>query len=276
MKKKTMILLLVILAVVLFACSKRDFNGISSAYTYSDHERYSAGSGQIADTVKKIDISWIDGKVNFEYHDGKDIMISETAAATLDATTTMHWLVDGDTLYVKYAASGFKTGKNLKKVLSVRLPDGIELENVTMNVVSTVVQMGELDAERINIQTVSGNAEGSFKQTDEVMIHTVSGDVSISAEQVKRVSVSTVSGNAACRFVTMPETISIDSVSGNATLYLPEDAGFHAQMDSVSGKVSGGMPMEQKGKGNYGSGDESCKITVETVSGNLKIEKLNK
>lgn len=275
--KKVIIAILVVLALVLFIGSRNDFNfgGITSSYVYSDAERYTAGGGKINENVEKIDLSWIDGKVEFAHHDGDGIVISE-AAGKLETDQMLHWLVDGDTLYIKYAASGFKTGKNLNKALSVSLPKDIEITDVTLNVVSSDVRLDELTAERISIQTVSGDLEGAFKQADKLTVNTVSGTVSAAAEQVEDVSVSTVSGNAAFRFETAPKKIDIDSVSGNATIYLPENAGFHAQMDSVSGDVSGSLPMELKDKETYVSGDEACSIRINTVSGDVKMEKLEK
>lgn len=277
MKKRTIVLILVILAVVLFAWSRNDFrfSGISSSYVYADAERYTAGGGKITDTVEKIDLSWIDGEVDVAYHDGDGIVISEKAG-NLDEDKQLHWLVEDDTLYIKYAASGARMDRNLNKALSVKLPKEIKLDNVIMNVVSSDVQVHELSAEKISIHTVSGDAEGLFTQADEVSVNTVSGTVSMSAKQVDAVAVSTVSGNAAFRFETAPKKVSIDSVSGDATLYLPENVGFYAEMDSVSGKVSGSLPMEQKEKKTYVSGDEACRIDISSVSGDVKLDKLTK
>lgn len=273
--KKVIIAILVILAVVLFAGSKNDFsfNGSGSSYVYSDAERYTAGGGKITENVKKIDLSWIDGRVDVAYHDGDGVVLSETAG-NLKNDQMLHWLVDGETLYIKYAASGFKTGKNLNKALTVSLPKGIDLDHVTMNVVSSDVRVTDLSAQTVSIQTVSGDLEGVFKQNSKLTVSTVSGSVSAAVENVEDVSVSTVSGNAAFRFEMAPKKIDIDSVSGNATIYLPEDTGFHAQMDSVSGDVSGSLPMEVKDKETYVSGDEACSIRINTVSGDVKMEKL--
>lgn len=275
MKKRILVLILLILAVLLYACSKQDFSIVSSAYTYSDAKRYTAGGGKVTGDVEKIDISWIDGKVEIAYHDGDDIVISENED-NLETDKQLHWLVDGDTLYVKYAASGFKTMKNLNKALSVKLPKGIKLDDVVMNTVSSNVQMRELAVKKINIETVSGDVEGMLTQADDVRIHTVSGSVSMTAKQVEAVTVSTVSGKAAFRFETAAKKMNFDSVSGDVTIYLPEDAGFYAKMDSVSGDVGGNLPMERKNEETYTSGDESCRININTVSGDAKLQKIEK
>lgn len=273
--KKAIIVILVILAVVLFIGSKNDFEfgGITSSYVYSNADRYTAGGGKINADVAKIDLSWIDGKAEFVHHDGDNILISEKAEK-LDTDKQLHWLVDGDTLYIKYAASGFKTGKNMNKTLTVSLPKDIALDKLIMNVVSTDVKVQELATEHISIQTVSGDVEGSIKQVEEAAINTVSGSVSMAVGEAESVSVSTVSGNAAFRFESAPKKITADSVSGNVIIYLPEDAGFYAKMDSVSGDVSGDLPMEMKDKETYVSGDESCRISINTVSGDAKLEKM--
>lgn len=272
--KKAIIVILVILAVVLFIGNKNDFEfgGITSSYVYSEAERYTAGDGKINADVTKIDLSWIDGKAEFVYHDGDDIILSEKTEK-LDTNKQVHWLVDGDTLYIKYAASGFKTGKNMNKALTVSLPKELALDKLIMNVVSTDVQVHELAAEHISIQTVSGDVEGAIKWAEEATINTVSGSVSMAAKEAETVSVSTVSGNAAFRFEAAPKKITADSVSGNVVIYLPENTGFYAKMDSVSGHVSGDLPMVMKDKETYVSGDESCRISINTVSGDAKLEK---
>ena len=58
-------------------------------------------------------------------------------------------------------------------------------------------------------------------------------------------------------------------------IFLPEDTGFKAEMDSVSGSVRGYFAMERKGEDEYVYGDGRCEIDVNPVSGDLMLEKLN-
>ena len=63
------------------------------------------------------------------------------------------------------------------------------------------------------------------------------------------------------------------SVSGNVRISMPENAGFTADVDSVSGDISGTYPMQMNAKNRYIGGDGSCRISVNTVSGDIQLDK---
>lgn len=48
-------------------------------------------------------------------------------------------------------------------------------------------------------------------------------------------------------------------------IFLPEDTGFKAEMNSVSGSVKGSFAMEREGEDEYVYGDGRCEIDVNPV-----------
>lgn len=274
MKKSTRILLIVVLCLLLIGCTAR--KGLIAGYTYENAHRYHAGGGAITQQVTVLDVSWIEGKVNIDYHNGDDIRISETASRSLKDDWQVHWLVDGNTLYVKYAASGFSTTANLEKQLTLLLPEGLQLKDANISVVSADMDVRALQADTIKLNTVSGKVFAGINTADKLTIDSVSGDLQVDAYRLRQVDLSTVSGDASLQLAHAPEKIKSDAVSGDVTVYLPEGTGFTAELDSVSGKVGGDMPMVSEGKNRYTAGNGECRIDVESVSGDVKVNELNR
>lgn len=248
--KKGWIVAVIIVAVVLLLSSGR-----LNKYSYADGRDYTAGNARITQKVEEIEINWVSGKVDIVLHDGDDIILTEESDRKLTEKKQMHWLLDGKTLRVQYIASGALSTTNVKKNLTVMLPVTLSLDGVSINVVSSSVEADAL-------------------QADKLMINTVSGRVDVACKRVNEVKANTVSGGLHLTFDRAPERITAGSVSGDVNIALPEDTGFRAELDSVSGDVRSGFSMERKDKDLYVCGNESCRIDVNTVSGDLNIDEL--
>lgn len=270
MKKSTLILLLLTLCLVLCSCT---INGVSiGGYTYENADRYTAGDAGIDSRVENIDVSWIAGNVQTARHSGSDIRLSETSGRTLKKDEQLHWWLDGDTLYVKYAESGYISSRNLNKQLTLLLPASLELEDISISTVSANVETDTLNARAITLNTVSGNIDAAAASAARVKIDSVSGNVKLSADRIDDLKADSVSGDVTLRFDRMPASIDADTVSGDLTLLLPEDAGFSVRIDSVSGRVKGNLSMTPNGKDSYIRGDGRCTITADSVSGDVILD----
>lgn len=245
MKKPTVILLLIALCLLLSCCSV-------NAYHYSDSRRYTAGAAEVSGRIENIDVSWIDGSVTIAYHSGNDVCLRETSDRRLDRDDELHWWLDGDTLYIKYAESGFRLGVNLNKNLTVLLPEGMKLDTLKINGVSADVEADEIVAETVDVNTVSG-------------------DVQMDVVRVQNMTVNTVSGNTTLRFDREAEALDVNTVSGNVELVLPENADVTVKVNTVSGNVAGELPVARDGK-DYTFGNGRYDIGVGTVSGNVRVD----
>lgn len=68
-----------------------------------------------------------------------------------------------------------------------------------------------------------------------------------------------------------PDKIDMSTVSGAVTLILPEDTSMTLRFNTVSGKLSSELPGETDGK-NSVFGDGACECSVDTTSGDLRIQ----
>ena len=125
-------------------CAAIVSRGIMGGHRYEYADKYTAGGAVIGDAVKKLDIHWIDGKVNFVQGSGSAIELSEMSKNPISGDKAMRWLVDGDTLRVQYAKSGFISFKSLNKELTVALPEGLALEDVRLEATSADVTAPQL------------------------------------------------------------------------------------------------------------------------------------
>ncbi len=124
---------------------------------------------------------------------------------------------------------------------------------------------------KLSVNTASGSVELSGIKAEEASLNTVSGRVRY-AGTAKKVNANSVSASVRLDLDVCPEEADLDSVSGGLTLVLPENAGFQAEYDSVSGKFSSGFPVTDKaGLAVYGSG--KAKFSFSTTSGDMKVEK---
>lgn len=252
MKKSTRILLVIILCLVLVAISlpgRFSFNH----YEYDNAGRYTAGGCTIDQPVKTIDLSWISGKVKIARHSGDEIRLTETASRKLKEAEQVHWLLDGDTLYVKYVRAGKLYSSRMDKELTLLLPEDLHLDG-------------------IRISGVSAQIGADLPQADAVSIQSVSGDADVALQQAGTVRIDTVSGDVALRMTAAPRSIDADAVSADVTIRLPESAGFHAELDSVSGRVGGSLLEGAVDVKAYTRGSGECRITMNSVSGDLRLD----
>lgn len=287
MKKLVCVAMLIALCLLLCSCG-------GMAYHYSDSRHYTAGAADIDKRVEKLDIGWLDGTVTVEYHNGSDIELSETGAGRSEKDQ-LHWYLEGRTLHVRYAASGQALVGVKNKGLTVKLPRGLELDEVKIAVTSAEVAADGVDAEKIHIQSASGRvALRQYGSADEIKLDTASGNVAIACENTDRltvnsasgqvivdaihaddVNVHTASGAMTLQFADVPERVNCDSVSGNVTVLWPEKEGFTADVDTISGSVGGGLRLDKTDRDDYRYLNGGCRIDVNTVSGNVYFEQSN-
>lgn len=245
-----------LVALSFSSCIKINTDSIKIASKYDHAAQYKPGSEPIASEISKLEIDWISGSVAIESYDGTELTFAETSEKALTEETTMHyWLQEGGHLHIQFGKSGAKF-KNFDKQLTVKIPASWKLDKIELDVVSSDV-------------TVNGIVCNEFE------LDGVSADVDIRASAMKEVEMNTVSGNLNADFSGADaeaclDKLSLESVSGSASLVLPESWGFSAEMESVSGKVN--CPFATKvEKGEYTYGDGRIEIEMESVSGSLTI-----
>ncbi len=257
MKTRKAIILCFALAFALLAltgCFIKS-KGVISAYSYDSASKYSVGNASVDPSkVNDLEIDWVSGSVKVVYGRTRAIEIAETSKkGKLSDDEQLRWLVDGSKLRIKFMKSGIKLLSDLDKDLVVTIPEGMVFND-------------------LEIDTVSSNSEITVN-AQKYDIDNVSGDVTLSAASAKEFEMKTVSGDAMLSFASCPSEVDMDSVSGNCTLRIPADSGFTAKISSVSGKISTTIPATMSDD-RIEAGDGDARFSLSTVSGNLRIESL--
>ena len=155
-------------------------------------------------------------------------------------------------------------------IISVTTTSGyVEVNNCTEN-----------KAERIKLDSVSGNHTISGFRCDEFKFNSVSG--CIKAEGVSgKGSADIVSGEIFIDYAEWDNNLKLNAVSGEFDITLPEDAGVEIDLDALSGEVEVELKEDENdtdkstfsGESNSGElgGDNVHEVKVDLVSGEVSI-----
>ncbi|MBR5405036.1 MAG: DUF4097 family beta strand repeat protein [Oscillospiraceae bacterium] len=294
----------------LSGCSAR-FITAGTGVKYKNAEKYTAGDCEITGKIDALDIDWPSGSVEVKVSDGDTVTVKETTKADLEDDLKVHSWADGSVLRVRFCKSGTNYRKSESKTLEITVPEGTLFETVTADTASAELTCTGLKAKTVDLDAASGtlrytgtadtfradaasgnvvfSGEARVIKTDtasgnvtvdltgrneSISADTASGKMNISAEQPGKISADSASGDQSFRLNAVPQEMNLDSASGDVCIYLPEDAGFTADISTASGTVQSEMPLTKSGNGTYTCGSGGSKIEVDTASGDVSIMKL--
>lgn len=163
---------------LLSACGLLDAFSNRVPTTYASAEKYTAGNTEFEGKVDTFGIWWQDGSVTVKTHKENTVKIEESANQTLDDTFRLHWryynTTDyGNVLYIQYSASGNFDFGELKKDITVYLPenDGMDLSLQTDAASADLDVSGfENTLEELHVITNSGKISAKIDSADEAWI----------------------------------------------------------------------------------------------------------
>lgn len=246
--KKLCVLLAALMGLTLLSGCHISINGEGTFETYKNSEKYQAGNFTYETAgIREVEIHWVSGQVEIRQEAGERLSVSEEAD-NLKEEQQLHYLLDGDTLIIRYCRSGYIGRINGKaKKLNVAIPEGV---NLTVKTVSSDVYADSLVLEELEVETVSGETEIGSLSAQTLRIDTVSGDVSVRLEDC--------------------EEANLESVSGELELSFAEELGLTVEFSSVSGELETAREyLVRNKKSIFGAG--GCEVDAETVSGDLVI-----
>ena len=132
----------------------------------------------------------------------------------------------------------------------------------------------DLEVATLEIETTSGDIEVPQLTAGVIHIQTVNGDLELSGSGCE-LDLGTVNGDLRLRLAAMPKTLNIETVNGDVNLYLPDNDGFSLEYHRVNGDVRSDFDLQtslndKNGIAVYlGGGDRQYKLT--TVNGDLRI-----
>ena len=255
------------------------FFSVDSSFYANDTEQYYTENNAVIDTkISSVDVSWIEGSVTIEPWEKDFIGISETGRGELDEDEKFRWRVTHDgRLIIKYSEAkklGFITvgiESDEAKDLKISVPSSLYCSSIEIEAVSAEIYISGLEGDELDLSTVSGNVNLdnlSFKNLEAEM---VSGDIKLSGN-FDTADFSMVSGKIYATILNVPRDFSLESVSGNIELTLPENiSGFTVISDSLSEDVTIYRDVTEQND-RFVFGDGSFEISVETVSGKVIVK----
>ena len=152
--------------------------------TYDNADKYTAGNAEFEGKVDSFTIWWIAGKVTVRTHKENTVKIEETANRELDTNFSLHYRYFnasdyGDILYIHYSASGNFDFGDLKKDITVYLPENDGMD-VTVRTDSAEVDLDlsqfENTLEEITVLNNSGKVSVKIDSADSVRISGANDD----------------------------------------------------------------------------------------------------
>ena len=262
------VLLTIVLCAFLFSIPvKRLTIGALSIGNSANRGTESASQSFDASQVQSLEIDWVDGAVSIRQDTGDALRYTVSGG---DADSTAYSLEDGKLTISAMESSVLNFGSHRGADLTVLVPKGWTPKELSVESISAPIQIENLTGTELDVDTVSGVMELKDIRSDKLSLSTISAKITCSGA-AHEISLETTSGNCALELTERPEKIDLDSVSGDLELFLPKTAGFTLRQDTVSGKFRSDFDYTCPSESRYVSGDGSCAISADTVSGNVNI-----
>ena len=223
-----------------------------------------------ADPIRKISIEWTSGAITLRHADVDQIVFSETEAVDAEP---MVWLTAGDTLKISCTKEEtfFHIGVVPDKDLLIEAPRDWDCVELEIDTASADVNVENMTIARVDFDGASGDFDFLDCTVDTMEIDTASGDLNFCGS-LNTLDCDGASADCDIRLSNCPNRIEMDLASGDLNLTLPEDCGFTANLEALSGKLDTDFQVSHTNKGLV-SGDGSCRIDMSAMSGNVFIHK---
>ena len=204
------------------------------------------------------------GHGRFRDREGHEVRVTGRSRDGLEASADLHVTVPA--------------GKNVALYLGV----GKAVVTNVAGVIRVYVASADVAADgtrgTLRVSTGSGNVD-LRDGTGDVSLETGSGDIEATNTSGDQVSFETGSGNVDVALVTTFRSLRIETGSGDVTLKVPQTLGAQVDLDTGSGDIDlGGLTLQVRRlehdhiTGTIGDG--SGRLSVETGSGNVRLQKL--
>lgn len=234
-KSRILTIALIVVLIILAGSAWLIFGSTAAGIEYANADKYTVGGATVTDPVENLFIDWTSGAVSIEYHSGGGVIITETANKTLAEDDRLRWWLDGSTLRIRFAKSGFRISFNLEKQLTVSLPEGTVLALADIGTTSGDMNIPDLAADEIRLGSTSGNIKAGTV-TKKLTASSTSGDVNVEqAGSIDTVSLGSTSGSIACTLGSV-KTLAANSTSGSIRAAVTGTAGS-VRLVSTSGNL---------------------------------------
>ena len=279
-KSKMLTIALFVVLAALAVSAWFAFGTTAAGIEYANADKYSVGGTTVTGAVDSLFIDWTSGEVNIEYHKGEGVLISETSEKKLSEDDKLRWWLDGTTLRIRYAKSGFRISFNLEKQLTVSLPEGTVLKSADISSTSGDLKIPYLAADELRLGSTSGSVTAvtaaknlaasstsgdvDVRQTEDIGtadLDSTSGSISCELGNVKTLTANSTSGAIRATVSGTAGTVKLGSTSGN--IYPEIASADSVEISSTSGSVSGGVAAFAGMKVGSTSGSVALRLPAE-------------
>ena len=151
--------------------------------------------------------------------------------------------------------------------------------DVTLETGSGDITVAGAQGSTLKLSTGSGNVTVSDGKADLLHVETGSGSIEVTGSSGDDVSFDTGSGDVDVTLVATFTSLRVETGSGDVTLRVPPTVGAQVDLDTGSGDIDlGGLTLQvRRIEHDHVSGtlgDGKGRLSVETGSGNVKLQKL--
>lgn len=132
---------------------------------------------------------------------------------------------------------------------------------------SVAIEAGTV--EELNATCTSGRIRIAAEQADQVETGTISGSINLKITDAGKIKAGSTSGDITAN-LEKADSVKVNTTSGAVSVSLPEDPGFTAYLETVSGAIRYDIPLTKQGS-SYICGDGSVKVEIGTTSGNITL-----
>ena len=227
-----------------------------------------------AEGIRELEINWVSGNIQIQTADVTEIQISESGVTNADCE--MQVQTRGEKLSIAFSKGtekflGFGLHGELSKDLTIKVPQNWECQDLEIDVASAKVDVQNLTVWELEFNGASGECKFTDCIVDSLDVNTASGDVYFTG-RLRDFDCEAASANIYADLSIVPEEMDLETMSGLMDITLPEDAGFTVSMESMKASFSSEFETTTQGK-RYVCGDGQCKISVESMSGEVILRK---
>jgi lia operon protein LiaG len=247
------------------------------------------------------DEDWWEGK-HHNHGDGREVRITGRSRSGLEAFADLHVTVPKGKAVALYLGVGKAVVTNVDGTIRVwvasadvaadRTRGSLRIQTGSGNVdlrtasgdVGLATGSGDItaagvDGSRLRLETGSGAITLRDGKAPDVHVETGSGDIDVTATSGDELSFETGSGDVDVALVSTFSSVHIETGSGDVTLKVPPTLGAEVDLDTGSGDIDlGGLTLQVRRierdhvRGTLGDG--KGRVSVETGSGNVHLQKL--
>ena len=227
-----------------------------------------------ADQVRELEIEWVAGNITILAGYTNTIQISETLRSG-NAEEMVCYLKEGE-LSIEFCRDDDRI-LNLSsptKDLTITVPMDWVCEVLEVDAASADLAVTGMNIGKLEFDSASGICDLKQCTLERMDVDTASGDIRFEGS-LQYLDVDAASANVTAVLSNTPSRLSLDSMSGDLDITLPEDAGFTLSMEGLSTNFSSDFPTWKQGSDHI-CADGSCRILLNAMSGDVVIRKIPK